>query len=138
ITQAGAGGSNVILALDSSGKLSIGGNSNPVFQSTNGSFTFLGSSLVLGTNLGSSGDIILAPDGTGRIDIQAPIVNTSGFSNIVAPDGSHPTAGSVEFDDMVAILATTSAQSAFTIEQDGYGPLISASQSGTAKFTVDY
>lgn len=131
ITQNGAGETNVVLALDSSGNLTIGGHASPLFQATGGEFRLSGQSVVLESNHGSNGNITLSPDGTGGIDIQKPIFNTSNTGNIPS------AAGAVEIDDMLAILATSSGQSAFTINQNGSGPLISASSSGIAKFTLN-
>ena len=131
ITQSNAGTRNVILALDSSGNLTIGGSANPVFQASGGELTLSGQVLTLTTNSGSNSNIQLKPDGTGIIDLQGPIQNTSQYNNI-------PSAlGAVEIDDLFAILATSSGQSALTINQNGTGPIISASAGGIAKFTVD-
>ncbi len=130
ITEGGAGTKNVVLALDSSGNLAIGHAASPVFQATGGSFTLSGQSLILTTNVGSASNLELTPDGTGKIDIQKPIFNSTNNNNI-------PSAiGSVEIDDSLSVLATSSGQSAFTVNQNGTGPLISASSSATAKFTV--
>lgn len=130
ITQADAGDKNVLLALDSSGNLTIGGNASPTFQATGGDFRISGETLVLSTNPGSSGSIILSPDGIGTIDLEKPLQNLSNYNNIPSAQGS------VEVDDTFAILATSSGQSAFTINQNGIGPLISASASGVPKFTI--
>jgi len=131
ITQSGAGTTNVVLALDSSGNLTIGGSANPTFQASGGQFTISGQPLLLTTNTGSNGNIQLAPEGLGKIDLTKPLVNTSNSNNIST------AVGSVEVDDLFSILATSSGQSALTINQTGGGPLISASASGIAKFTVD-
>lgn len=131
ITQPYAGTQNVLLALNSAGNLTIGGSASPTFQATGGSFTLMGQSLTLASNPGSSGNIEISPDGSGMIDFQKPIFNSSNNNNI-------PQAlGAVEIDDSFAILATTSGQSAFILNQNGLGPLISASSAGIAKFTVD-
>ncbi|HSW89165.1 MAG TPA: site-specific integrase, partial [Candidatus Saccharimonadales bacterium] len=131
ITNPDAGTKNVLLALDSGGNLTINDTNDHTFQATGGQFILSGNALVLGTNSGSSGDVQIAPDGFGQLDIQKPIHNTSNYNNI-------PSAvGSVEVDDTFAILASTSGQSAFTLNQNGYGPLISASSSGLAKFTIE-
>ena len=71
------------------------------------------------------------PDGLGIIDLQKPIQNTTNYNNIAS------AMGAVEVDDLMAILATSSGQSALTINQNSTGPLISASSSGIAKFTID-
>jgi len=131
ITQENATDKNVILALDSSGNLTIGGNQTHTFQATSGNFKISGESLTLATNADSSKDIIIAPNGTGEIDIQKPLHNTSQYNNIQS------AIGSVEVDDTFSILATSSGQSAFTINQNDIGPLISASSSGVSKFTVE-
>ncbi|MBU2632847.1 site-specific integrase, partial [Patescibacteria group bacterium] len=121
---------NVVLALDSSGNLSIGGAATPTFEATGGEFTISGNILTLKTTTGSNSNIRLNPDGLGVIDLQKPLQNTSLNNNIPS------AAGSVEIDDMLSVLATSSGQSAFTINQNSTGPLISASSSGVPKFTV--
>jgi site-specific recombinase XerD len=130
ITGNNAGTENVILALDSSGNLTIGGESNPIFQATGGNFSLRGQELLLSTNPGSEGNIVLSPDGTGIIDIQKAIQNTSEDIN---PDS---TSGSVKIDDTLAVNATSSAQPALQINQNGTGDLVSAKTGDTAKFTV--
>ncbi|MEK9207491.1 MAG: hypothetical protein AAB922_03350, partial [Patescibacteria group bacterium] len=121
---------NVVLALDSSGNLVIGGSASPTFQATGGTFTLAGQVLALNTNSGSNGNVQIKPDGLGKIDLQKPLQNTTLNNNVVAAGGS------VEVDDSFSVLGTTSA-SLVTLEQKGTGPLISASVSGVAKFTVD-
>ncbi len=130
ITQANAGTNNVVLALDSSGNLTIGGSATPTFQATGGQFKLSGQILLLTTNTGSNSNIKIAPDGSGIIDLQKPLQNTSNYNNVST------ALGAVEVDDIFAILATSSGQSALTISQNSNGPLISASTSGAAKFTV--
>ncbi len=129
ITQADAPMNNVVLALDSAGNVSMTGKSHTV-QAMNGQLAVSGEKLILATNTGSNGNIQLVPDGSGKIDLQKPIHNSTNNNNIPS------AAGAVEVDDLFAILATSSAQTAFTVNQNGGGPLISASSSGTAKFTV--
>ncbi len=128
ITQSGAGTSNVVLALNSSGNLSIGAAST--FQTVGGAFTLAGDTLVLNTNPGTNGNITITPDGLGFIDLQKPLVNTTQNNNI--PSAS----GSVEIDDTLAILATSDAVPAQTINQDGAGALFTASAGGISKFTI--
>ena len=123
--------SNVVLALDSSGNLSIAGSKAHTFQAIGGQFIISGSILSLTTVPGSNSRVEIVPDGMGKIDLSKPIQNSTNNNNLSS------AIGAVEFDDMVAILATSSAQSAFTINQNSTGPLISASTLGTAKFTVD-
>ncbi len=130
ITAVGAGQTNVVLALDSSGDLTIGGSASPTFAATGGEFTISGNVLSLTTTSGSNANINLNPNGLGKIDAQKPIINTTLNNNIQS------AAGAVEINDMFAVLATSSGQSAFTLNQDGAGPLISASASGVARFTV--
>lgn len=125
------GYSNVILALDSSGNLSIGGETAHTFQTLDSQFIISGNVLTLTTALGTDTNIELSPDGLGKIDFQKPLHNSSNNNNI------ETAAGSVEIDDLLSILATSSGQSALTINQNDIGPLISASSSGIAKFTVD-
>src|SRR3989344_8667516 len=125
------GYSNVVLALDSSGNLSIGGETVHTFQTLDSQFIISGNVLTLTTALGSNTNIELSPDGLGKIDLKKPIHNSSNNNNI------QTAVGSVEIDDLLSILATSSGQSALTINQNDIGPLISASSSGIAKFTVD-
>ncbi len=131
ITDPSATQENVVLALDSSGNLTIGGSATPVFQATGGEFTISGNVLALTTVAGTNSNVEISPDGTGVIDLQKPLQNTTNNNNIST------AIGAVEIDDLLAILASSSGQSALTINQTSTGPLISASTSGTAKFTVD-
>ncbi len=123
--------SNVVLALDSSGNLNIAGSKAHTFQAIGGQFVLSGKVLSLITISGSNGNVEIVPDGLGQIDLSKPIQNSTNNNNLSG------AIGAVEFDDVVAILATSSAQSAFYINQNSTGPLISASTSGTAKFTVE-
>ncbi len=123
---------NSLLALDSAGNLSIGGQVDTVFQATDGSFSLQGDTLYLSTNAGTDSSIVLSPDGIGMIDLQKPLQNTTENNNYLEAPGS------VEVNDTFAILATSSAVAALNIRQDNIGNLISASSSGTAKFTLDY
>ncbi len=113
---------NVLLALDASGVLSIGGEANPVFTATGGQFTLSGNTVLLTTNAGSGGNVVINPSGNGRIDLQQPIINSMG---VISTEGS------------VQINATTSATPAFSINQDNGGPLLVASAAGSARFIVD-
>ncbi len=123
--------SNVVLALDSSGNLSIAGAKAHTFQAIGGNLVLSGKILSLTTVPGSNSNVEIVPNGIGKIDLSKPIQNSTNNSNLVA------AMGSVEFDDTVAILATTSAQAALYINQNSTGVLISASTSGTAKFVVE-
>ena len=123
---------NVILALDSAGNLQIAGSSSPTFSATNGTFTLSGNLTVIKSNELSNGNVVIAPDGSGMIDLQKPLTNTAMTGNF--PDNL----GAVEVDDRLAVWATSSAQPALQIEQDGLGPLLNASSSGIPKFTVSY
>src|SRR5258708_4925862 len=131
ITNPDAGTANVVLALDSSGNLTIGGTATPTFQATGGQFKISGNPLLLTTTSGSNGNVQIAPDGRSFIDLQKPLQNTSNNNNVTTARGA------LEVNDLFAVLATSSGQSAFTLNQNGAGPIISASSSGTAKFTVD-
>ncbi len=131
ITTNSAGTSNVILALDSAGNLTIGGKATPTFEASGGQFTISGKTLLLTSVAGSDGNIKIVPDGMGIIDIQKPLQNTTNNNNIDSAQGA------VEVDDSFAILATSSGQSALTINQNSTGPLISASTSGIAMFTLE-
>lgn len=121
--------SNVILALDSSGNLTVGGNNDLVFTSTGGEFKLSGTGLVLATNLDTNRDVTVSPDGTGRIDLQKPIINSSDFGSL--------SPGAVQFDDKVAIQATESAVAAFMINNNTTGgDIFTASSSGATRFTI--
>lgn len=122
---------NSILALDSTGNISIGGEASHTFQAIDGQLILSGNNLALKTIAGTNSNIEIAPDGFGKVDITKPIQNTSEYNNLST------AIGSVEFDDTVSILATSSSQSAFTINQTDLGPLISAATGGIAKFSVD-
>ncbi|MBI1982383.1 MAG: site-specific integrase, partial [Candidatus Levybacteria bacterium] len=128
ITQSGAGTKNVVLALDSSGNLTIA--ATPTFTATGGTFKLSGKPLLLSTNDGTNANVQISPDGTGKIDLQKPIQNTTDSNN-----STGSPVGAVEIDDMLYIFAT-SAASALTINQTSSGPLISASASGSTKFSV--
>lgn len=103
--------SNVLLALDASGALSIGGNANPVFQATGGDFTLSGETLVLVTNPSSNGNIIINPDGNGRIDVGKPLINSE--SGNIGIEGS------------------------LSLVQEGSGTFLTASSSGSNRFVID-
>ncbi|MEX2007441.1 MAG: site-specific integrase, partial [Candidatus Levyibacteriota bacterium] len=131
ITQSKAGNKNVVLALDSSGNLTIGGQATSTFQAIGGELILSGNVLTLTTVAGTNSNIVLSPDGLGKVDIQKQIYNSSNSSTTPGAQGA------VEIADSLFILASSSAQSAFTINQTDIGPLFSASSSGIAKFTVD-
>jgi site-specific recombinase XerD len=120
---------NVVLALNSSGNLTIGGRANPTFQATGGTFTLSGNILMLQTNTGSNGNVALSPNGTGLVDIQKAIVNTT-------TNGS-PVAGAVTVNDVFVISAGSTGQGVFGINQTSSGDLIIASTSGSTRFRVD-
>ena len=67
----------------------------------------------------------------GKIDLRGPIQNSTNNNNLTS------ALGSVEFDDTVGILATTSAQAALYINQNSTGALISANTNGAAKFSLE-
>ncbi len=128
ITDTTAGTSNVVLALDSSGNLTIGGKASPTFQATGGQFKISGQPLILTTNASTNADIQVAPDGLGRIDLQKPIINSTNA-------GSIP--GAVEVDDQFAVIATTSAAAAFIVDNHtSGGDIFAASSSGTLRFLI--
>jgi site-specific recombinase XerD len=122
---------NVLLALDSSGNLTIGGNASHTFQATGGQFTISGQAMLLTTNTGSNGNVKIAPDGSGIIDLEKPIQN---ISNYTGPSG---VTGSVEVDDVLSVFATSSSQSALVVNQNGSGDIISGKSNGIDKFRLD-
>lgn len=113
---------NVLLALDASGKLSIGGDAHPVFQATGGSFTLSGETLLLTTNESSEGNILLSPHGNGKIEFTKALIGTD---------------GNIKIESGVSISATSSAAPALSVNQDSSAPLISASTIGIPRFIVD-
>ena len=128
ITDLNAGTSNVLLALDSTGKLTIGGKASPTFEATGGEFKLAGKSLVLATSTGSNGNITLAPDGSGKIDLHSALIN-SGNS------GTFP--GAVEVNDKFVVIATESAVAAFILNNNtAGGDIFTASSSGVTRFTI--
>ena len=124
--------SNVVLALDSSGNLNIAGTKAHTFQTIGGNLILSGKVLSLITAPGSNSNVEIVPNGTGTIDLTKPIQNSTNNNNLTS------AVGSVEFDDTVAILATSSSQAAFYINQNSTGPLISANTNGVAKFIAGY
>ncbi len=121
---------NVLLALDGSGNLAIGGVSNPTFQATGGSFTFSGETLILATNPSSNGTIQILPDGNGKIEVGKAIFTRNlgahfGFENVVEIEGG------------LGVISTSSAHATLMLSQNSRGDLISASTSGLTKFAVD-
>ena len=113
--------SNVVLALDARGDLYIGGEADHTFQA-NGEFTLSGKTLVLSTNPGSSGNVVLSPEGNGKIDLQKPLINSL---------------GRVSVEGGLVVAATTSASPALSVKQDSAGDLINASTAGSSKFVVN-
>ncbi len=120
---------NVVLALDSSGDLTIGGNANPVFQATGGEFTLKGTAVVLTTNTGSDGNLTLAPDGLGKIDLQKSLVNSTEDSALQ---------GAVTVEDRFVVTSSESARAVFSVNNNYLGgDLFTASSSGITKFVID-
>jgi site-specific recombinase XerD len=122
---------NVLLALDSTGNLTIGGSSTHTFQATGGQFNLSGQALLLTTSSGSNGNIKIAPDGSGIIDLEKPIQNVS---NSIGPGG---IPGAVEVDDILSIFTKQSSRSALLINQNGTGDIISGKSNGIDKFSLD-
>lgn len=121
---------NVVLALDASGNLTIGGSAAPTFTASGGQFKLSGQPLVLVTNSSSGGNIILIPDGLGKIDLEKPLINLGTTGNI--------SQGAVEIDDKFAVLASESATAAFIVNNQSVGgDIFTASQGGTTKFVID-
>jgi site-specific recombinase XerD len=113
---------NVLLALDAGGVLTIGGSANPVFQATGGDFTLSGQTLILTTNPSSSGNVIINPDGNGKIDLVKPLISSGGRINV---------------EGIFSIEATSSATPALLISQNSGGPLLTASTAGQTRFNID-
>jgi site-specific recombinase XerD len=121
---------NALLAVDSSGNITLAGEDGHTLQTPDGQLQLVAKQLVLTTSAGTSSDVQISPDDLGMIDLQKPIHNSTNNNNIAS------ALGAVEIDDLFAILATSSAQSAFTVNQNGIGDIISASSSGIAKFSL--
>ncbi len=122
---------NVLLALDSSGNLTIGGNAGHTFQATGGQLSLSGQALLLTTSPGSNGNVQIVPDGSGIIDLQRPIQNTSNYTT------TSGIPGAVEVADILSVLATSSSQSALVVNQNGTGDIISGLRNGIDKFRLD-
>jgi site-specific recombinase XerD len=121
---------NVVLALDSSGNLTIGGQASPTFSATGGQFKLSGQPLLLSTNTASNADIVFEPDGIGKIDARKAIINTSSFGSLIP--------GAVEVNDSLVVLATESAQPAFVVNKDtAGGDIFVASSAGAARFIIE-
>jgi site-specific recombinase XerD len=120
---------NVLLALNSSGNLTIGGTASHTFTVAGGNFTLTGQTLILSSNTGSNGNIILNPDGSGIVDIQKTIQNTSNNNDIIP--------GSVQVDDILVINDSSTNLALLNINQGSTGDLIIASVSSSTKFLVD-
>lgn len=120
---------NVLLALDSAGNLSMYGASDHLFQVIGGQLALSAEDLLLTSNTGSNGNVILAPDGSGVIDIQKSLVNTTNDGSL-AP-------GAVNIDDRLAVNATESGVAVFMINNslEG-GDLFTASTAGTTRFVI--
>jgi site-specific recombinase XerD len=127
ITQPNAGTANVVLALDSSGNLTIGGTASPTFQATGGTFTLSGNTLNLTTT--GNGNVIVAPGGAGTISLQSPIQNLGNNNTIPG------ISGAVQFNDNIGIN-NTGSQTSLSIYQTSSANAIMASQSGTTIFSV--
>jgi hypothetical protein len=129
VTDALSGSTNVILALDSSGNLSVGGNASPTFSATGGQFKLSGQPLLLETNPSSNANVVIEPDGLGSIDLRGPLVNTQDAGNAIP--------GAVQVSDAFAILASESTLPAFIVNNDSGGDIFVASSGGTARFIVE-
>ena len=128
-TDSQASTTNAILALDSSGNLTIGGSAAPTFAAAGGQFKLSGQPLVLATNSSSNSNIQLVPDGTGLIDLQRPLVNTTA-SGTTSPGG-------VEVEDRFSVSATESAVAAFIVNNNTTGgDIFAASSSASTRFVL--
>ncbi len=130
ITDPESDARNAVLALDSGGNLVIGGGGDHKFQATDGEFSLSGRTLLLTTNPGSDSNVVLAPNGTGSIDFQKSLINTSD-NGVISP-------GAVEVKDSFAVLANNEFEPAVLIDSKGTGDLLVASSSGTPKFIVSH
>lgn len=128
ITQNPDNTKNSILALNSSGDLVIGGSANPTFQAAGGELTISGTTTVLTSNVGSSGNVVINPDGSGVIDIRKPIVNDSQNAS---------ASGSVDFADEVSI-ATESAGPVLIVENtSNSGAILALLSENLTRMLVD-
>lgn len=128
ITDGEASTQNVLLALDSAGNLTIGGSANPTFQASGGEFTMSGEILTMKTNAGTNSNIVLTPDGTGQIDLQKALINTS-ENGVLNP-------GSVEVQDALTILTQNELGPSLLISSSGSADLLVASSSGKTQFKI--
>lgn len=120
---------NAVLALDSTGSFNLNDGIEHTFQVSNGTLTLKAQTLNLTTSLGTNGNIILNPEGSGKVDIQKPIINNSNTGNLVP--------GGVEINDKFGVLATESAVAAFIVNNNTTGgDIFAASSSGTTRFKI--
>ena len=120
---------NAVLALDSTGSFNLNDGIEHTFQVSNGTLTLKAQTLNLTTSLGTNGNIILNPEGSGKVDIQKPIINNSNTGNLVP--------GGVEINDKFGVLATESAVAAFIVNNNTTGgDIFAASSSGTTRFII--
>ncbi len=120
---------NAVLSLDSTGSFNLNDGIEHTFQVSNGTLTLKAQTLNLTTSLGTNGNIILNPEGLGKVDIEKPIINNSNTGNLVK--------GGVEINDKFGILATESAVAAFVVNNNTTGgDIIAASSSGTTRFKI--
>ncbi len=125
-----------VLATDGNGNVTLGGSTLTTIQETGGGLRLIGNPLILTTANG--GNLQLSTDTKGLIDVQKPLTNTTTNGNArINGTGNVTDTGAVEVDGLFATLATSSGQSAVTIDQQSTGPVLSASVSGQAVFTID-
>jgi site-specific recombinase XerD len=154
---------NTIPVVDGSGNINIAASS-PSIISASGTFTVKGQALTLSTAVNSGGNIVLQPDaiGGGQVQVLGATTNTDTLNiqnanltsgNLISGYVGNNTAtgnllslssGStqtnrfyVNVNGQTAInTASTLANAALKINQNGTGDLFTASSSGVTKFTI--
>ncbi|MBP9819915.1 phage integrase N-terminal SAM-like domain-containing protein, partial [Candidatus Woesebacteria bacterium] len=73
IAASGAATVNTVVTMNSGGEIVLG-EVSPTIRSVSGTFSLEAQTLSLETSSGSNGDIILSPDGTGQVEVNADTV----------------------------------------------------------------
>jgi|GEM_PF-5985390 hypothetical protein len=109
--------------FDSTGKLSIAAAS-PEIYSSSGTFAITGQAITLSSDTGTNGDIVIAPDGTGNLDINLSSTTQNGVAiTDAALTSGHLLYGYVGNDsatgDLLRLTSGSSETLRFSVEQDG-------------------
>lgn len=128
ITDSSEPSYNAVVALDSAGDIVLPGDASHTFKAAAGDLTISGETLTLTTNTGSNTNVIISPDGDGKIDLTKGLINTTD-NGVISP-------GAVEVQDSFAVNAGNEFEPALLVNSNGTGDLLVASSSGSVKFVV--